>query len=223
MGTSTILDILGSLTTFGLLLIATLELNANASESNYAYTQSYLLQRNMVVLTTMLEDDLKHVGSGVSLIDPTITYGGIQRADTADLIFLTVLPGSNVVNTVEWRFESGLAGPYITPPMNTNIHYLNRIVDGVPNRMNLGVTRFTINYWNVYDPTSPIIIPPVITPSSVPNTGNIGPVSVLIRLESAFKMKQEYTSDTVRGSSQYEMVWRQIRSVSRNNSIQFPQ
>jgi hypothetical protein len=221
MGTSTILDILGSLTTFGLLLIATLELNANASESNYAYTQSYLLQRNMVVLTTMLEDDLKHVGSGVSLIDPTITYGGIQKADTDDLIFLTVLPGSSVINTVEWKFEPKVAGPYTDPQMNTNIHYLDRNVDGVTHQMNLGVTRFLINYWNVYDPTAPVVTP--ITNLSTPNSGNIGPVSVLIRLESAFKMKQEYTSDTVRGSSQYEMVWRQIRSVSRNNSVQFPQ
>ena len=55
MGTSVMLDILGSLSTFGLLMLAVLRLNAAAGENSYAYNQNYILQRNMVVLTVMLE------------------------------------------------------------------------------------------------------------------------------------------------------------------------
>jgi hypothetical protein len=210
MGTTTLLDVIGSITTFGLLLLATLRLNASASENNYAYNQNYLLQRNMVVLTVMLEDDLKHVGAGVYDDD-----GGVTTADTTDLIFRAVLqPGSAVVNTVEWKFES------TTPPNtpNTRIHYLSRTVDGVKQLMNLGVTQFDLRYWSVYNPDSSLSTP--MKNTTFPNPcGNIGPVSVSIRLESPYKMTQQYMNDT----SQYDMVWRQLRTISRNNSIQFPQ
>jgi hypothetical protein len=107
-----------------------------------------------------------------------------------------------------------------TAPNNTNIRYLDRIVDGVTNRMNLGVTQFALSYWSCYNPN--ISLPTPMVSTALPNPcGNIGPVSVLIRLESPFKLKPEYTQagDTL----EYQMVWRQLRSISRNNSLQFPQ
>jgi hypothetical protein len=210
MGSTTLLDILGSITTFGLLLLATLQLNGAASQNNYAYNQNYLLQRNMVVLTVMLEDDLKHVGAGVY-----DQFGGVQFADTNDLRFRAVLkPGSGVINTVEWKYEA--AKPPNTP--NPNIHFISRTVDGTKTMMNLGATEFTFHYWNVANPNAALGTP--MDAATNPNPcGNIGPVSISIRLESFYKMRQQYTNDT----SRYDMVWRQIRSISRNNSIQFPQ
>jgi hypothetical protein len=212
MGITYLLDIIGSTLTFGLLVLATLRMNANASENNYAFNQSYLLQRNMVVLTVLMEDDLRHVGSGVYDAD-----GGVELADTSDLRFRTFLPGntSGVANRIEWRLET-TGPPGITNP---NIRYISRTVDGVQKLINLGVTRFNMQYWNVTDPTVLLTTPMVNT--TIPNPcGNIGPISVTIQLESAYKMKLNYTSDT---TSQYEMVWRQLRSISRNNSVQFPQ
>jgi hypothetical protein len=209
MGTSTWLDIIGSITTFGLLLLLTLRLNASASENNYAYSQNYLLQRNMIVLTVMLEDDLKHVGAQVY-----DDYGGVLLADTSDLRFRAIMPGSSIVNTVEWKLES--TSPPSTP--NTRIRNISRTIDGVTKTMNLGVTQFKFQYWSVYNDTLLLATP--MNSASFPNPcGNIGPVSVSIRIESPYKMKQQYMMDT----SQYDMVWRQIRSISRNNSIQFPQ
>jgi hypothetical protein len=205
MGTTVMLDILGSLSTFGLLLLAVLRLNAAAGESTYAYNQNYLLQRNMVVLTVMLESDLKHVGTEVYDID-----GGIQLADTADLKFRGVLQGDSTISTVEWKL-----GPYIGTTPNPNIRYLSRIKNGVESKMNLGVTQFNFAYWSIIDANTKLTTP-IVTAGG--GTGNIGPISVYIRLESPYKMKQQFMSDT----SQYDMVWRQIRSVSRNNSIQYP-
>jgi hypothetical protein len=209
MGTATILDVIGSFTTFGLLLLATLRLNGAASENNYAYNENYLLQRNMVVLTVMLEDDLKHVGSGVN-----DAGGGVQLADTSDLIFRAVLQAGAAPSTVEWKLEP--TKPPNTP--NPNIYYLSRTVNGVKTMMNIGVTQFRLGYWSVYDANIPLATPIAFAPNPNP-CGNIGPVSVTIRLESSYKMKQSYNIDT----SQYDMVWRQLRSISRNNSIQFPQ
>jgi len=201
---------IGSVMIFGFLLLAVLHLNAGASQNNYAYNQNYLLQRNMVVLTVMLEDDLKHVGAGVY-----DDYGGVQNADTADLLFRAVLPGSTAIRTVEWRLET--TGP---PADNPNIRYLDRIVDGVTQRMNLGVTQFAFQYWSVYDANTPLPVP--MNSATVPNPcGNIGPISVSIRLESPYKEIGNYMDST--DVSLYDMVWRQIRSISRNNTIQFPQ
>jgi hypothetical protein len=208
MGSTTILDILGSTITFGFLLLIVLRLNASASESAFGYNSNYLLQRNMVVLTVMLEDDLKHVGAGVNDAN-----GGIQLADDDDLIFRAMLPGNNFISTVEWKLEP--TGP--TGIQNTNIHYLSRTVDGVKTMMNLGVTLFSLQYWSVY--TANTLIPTPITFSGTPNTGNIGPVSVTIRLESPYRPPAEYLAKE--DTSAYQMVWRQIRSVSRNNSVQF--
>jgi hypothetical protein len=216
MGSTTLLDIIGSMTTFGLLLLAVLRLNASASESSYAYNQNYLLQRNMVVLTVMLEDDLKHIGIGVYQLGDE--YGGVLSADSNNLKFRAIMtPGSNKVDTVEWKSEL----PPIAGTPNTRIFYLDRILNGKTQRMNLGATRFRFKYWNITDPTTEL----TATPITGTNCGGIGPVSVEIRLESAYKITEQYTKTTsyMADTSQYDMVWRQLRSISRNNSIQFPQ
>jgi len=51
-GSTSLLDIIGSIITFGLLLLTALRLNASASEHSMNYQANYILQRNMVVLTT---------------------------------------------------------------------------------------------------------------------------------------------------------------------------
>ncbi len=115
---------------------------------------------------------------------------------------------------MEWKLEP--TGP--TGVQNTNIRYLSRTVDGVKNMMNLGVTVFSLQYYSVYIANTRIT-PLPITFTSTPNTGNIGPVSVTLRLESPYRGPAEYLAKT--DTSAYQMVWRQIRSVSRNNSVQF--
>lgn len=217
MGTTTLLDIVGSTMTFGLLLLIVLRLNASASESNFGYNSNYLLQRNMVVLTVMLEDDLKHVGAGVYDI-----YGGIQLADTSHLTFREHIPADiDPANPtrVEWQMQT--TGP--ANVQNTRIRYLDRNVttNGVTttSRMNIGVTRFSLQYWRV--DVANTLIPIPSGGFGPPSTGNIGPISVTIVLESDYRPPVEYLAKT--DTSEYQMVWRQIRSVSRNNQIQFPQ
>ena len=62
MGSSTWLDIIGSMTTFGLLLLIALRLNAGSNENTSAYYANYMLQTNMLTLTVMLETDLRDIG-----------------------------------------------------------------------------------------------------------------------------------------------------------------
>jgi len=207
MGTTSLLDIIGSMMTFGLLMLAALRLNTSASDSNYAYNQSYLMQRNMVVLTVLLEQDLNNVGTGT--VDSL--YGGVIKADTNDLIFYEDIYRSGNPVTVEWKVGLASAGPATPNPADC---YVSRIVNGKESKMNLGVTRLRFSYWNIADPT----ISAGATPIVPPNVGNIGPIEVTLVLQSPFKMKSGYT--TAADTAQYQMIWRQIRSISRNTNRQ---
>jgi hypothetical protein len=204
MGSTTILDILGSTITFGLLLIISLRLNASASESNSTYYANYMLQSNMLTLTVMLEDDLKHVGSwyAPTVADPT----AIRVAASNEFSFFR----NGVL--VDWR----VGDPSEIPEtQNPNDRYIYRTENnGVPNKLNLGATLMTFTYWNISDPT-------IIEPAPVPHSrfGNIGPIDISIQLESPYKRTQQYTNDT----SRYEMSWRQIRSIARSTLVQIPQ
>jgi hypothetical protein len=71
------------------------------------------------------------------------------------------------------------------------------------------VTDFRFKYYSILNSTDSLLFPIV-------NLGNIGPIDVTIRLQSPFKAQQEYMNDT----SHYVMLWRQIRSVSRNSTLQ---
>jgi hypothetical protein len=204
MGSTTILDILGSTITFGLLLLMSLRLNANASESNSTFYANYMLQSNMLTLTVMLEDDLKHVGSwyAPTVADPT----AIRIATSNEFSFFR----NGVL--VDWRVGDPSEIPETSNP---NDRYIYRTENnGVPNKLNLGATSMSFVYWNISDPT-------IQEYSPVPHSryGNIGPIDISIQLESPYKRTQQYTNDT----SQYEMYWRQIRSVARSTLVQIPQ
>jgi hypothetical protein len=204
MGHSTLLDLIASISIFGLLFLIILRLNAGASESSSAYFANYMLQRNMLTLTVMLEQDLKRVG-----LNNGDMNGGILVADSNRFCFMTDLDvnDGNPTDVVEYR--TGPVAELNTTP-NPNDRYLYRSVNGVVSKMNLGLTQFSILYYDIVDPTNKLTFPIV-------NLGNIGPVDISIKLESPYKMvKQEYMNDT----SQYEMLWRQIRTVSRNTVLQ---
>jgi hypothetical protein len=112
---------------------------------------------------------------------------------------------------IDWKV--GLPSELIST-QNPDDRYVYRNINGVENKMNLGVTRMTFTYWNIADPTIQVY-PPIAKASF----GNIGPIDVTIVLQSPYKRRQEYMNDT----SQYEMYWRQIRSVARTTLVQIPQ
>jgi hypothetical protein len=206
MGSTTILDIIGSTVTFGILLIIALRLNASAGESTSAYYASYMLQTNMLTLTTLLEDDLKHVGAWYAPIitDPT----AIRVAAANEFSFIRDSDGK----LIDWRVGDSTE---VNSPTNPHLRYVYRNVNGVQNRFNLGVTKMTFTYWYIVDPT---VVVPGGLPIAKASFGNIGPIDISIVLESPYKRTQQYMMDT----SEYEMYWRQIRSVARTTLVQMP-
>ena len=200
MGSSIWLDIIGSMTTFGLLLLMALRLNASSNESTSAYNANYMLQTSMLNLTVMLETDLRNIGKNYTRTnaDPT----PLRIAASNEISFMI---GPNLI---DWKVGDPSEIPE-TP--NPNDRYVYRNVNGVTNRINLGVTKMTFKYWNVASSTDSLT-----TPVAQTNLTLIGPVDVSIQLESPYKMTQQYMMDT----TQYEMYWRQIRSVARSTLFQ---
>jgi len=200
MGNTVFLDIIGSFITFGLLLLATFRLNAGAAESSSAYYANYMLQTNMLTLTLMLETDLRDIGKNY-----TRTVANPTPIRTATFNEFSFYVGPNLI---DWQVGYPAE---LSSTQNPNDRYVRRNVNGTEFKMNLGVTNMTFKYWNITSPTDSMT-----TPVAQTNYSLIGPVDVSIQLESPFKRAQQYMNDT----SQYEMYWRQIRSVARSTLVQ---
>jgi len=204
MGSSVWLDIVGSTTTFGLLLLIALRLNAGSNESTGAYYDNYMLQTNMLTLTLMLETDLRDIGKGYNRInsDPT----PIRIATPKEFSFM--ING----NTIDW-----IVGDTIeyNSQVNPHLRYIRRNVNGVEHKIDVGLTKMSFKYWNIASATDTLC-----STVSQDSFSLIGPVDVTIQLESPYKLMQKvglsYTQDT----TLYEIYWRQIRSVARSTLIQ---
>lgn len=207
MGTSTIIDMIGSFVVAGLLLVMGLRLNAQANESVLVYNGNAILQSNMTTLVQMLETDFRKIGycaNWVKVADPTKS---ILTASFSRIRFLTDLPtnanpyGDGVLDTITY-FVGPTSELSNTP--NPNDRYLYRQVNSVdPYRMNLGVTQFAFTYYDADNNPLPF---PVTNPSLVYF------MQISVTVQSAVPYQQQYMNDP----SQYDVFWKQIRLVTKN-------
>jgi len=200
VGSTGLLDIIGSFTTFGLLMLAMFRLNAGSNESTNAYYANYMLQTNMLTLTLMLETDLRDMGKNVPRSDAQPT--AIVTAATNELSFYI---GPDLI---DWKVGDPSEIPSTPNPLD---RYVRRNINGIEHILNLGVTNMTFKYWRIDSPTDSIP-----APVAQSNFSLIGPVDVSIQIESQYKRPQQYMNDT----STYEMYWRQIRSIARSTLVQ---
>ncbi len=204
MGSSVWFDIIGSMTTFGLLVLVALRLNAASNESTGAYYDNYMLQTNMLTLTLMLETDLRDIGKYYT------------RTNTAPTPLITAKQNefSFIVNgnTIDW-----IVGDTIeyNSKINPHLRYLRRNVNGVEHKMDLGLTKMVFKYWYITDATTAL-------PSTVPvdSFSLVGPVDVSIQLESPYRLRQNDSLSYTQDTTQYEIYWRQIRSIARSTLVQ---
>jgi hypothetical protein len=204
MGSSVWLDIVGSTTTFGLLLLIALRVNAGSNESTGAYYDNYMLQTNMLTLTLMLETDLRDIGKSYTRTntDPT----PIRTATPKEFSFMigTDLIDWIVGDTIEYNSQ-----------VNPHLRYIRRNVNGVEHKMDVGLTKMTFKYWNLGSATDTLR-----STVSQDSFSLIGPVDVTIQLESPYKLMQQVGLSYMQDTTLYEIYWRQIRSVARSTLVQ---
>jgi hypothetical protein len=197
MGSSTILDIVGSYVVGGLLFMMLLQLNITKTETSTSYNMNYILQANMVTLVTLLEEDFRKIGycrNWRRLSDPSVV---IRVADLHRMRYYTDFYDVGAIDSVTYWYGDSTE---LSSTQNPRDRYLYRQVNNLtPIKYNLGLTQFNLSYRNAMDL-------PTTDPAQVIF------MEINVCLESSFPYHQEYMNDT----TQYQVYWRQIRMATRN-------
>ena len=195
-----ILDIIGSITLAGLVILMGLQTNTNIVNSNDSYKVDVVVQENLVSLVQTIEYDFRKMGYRVD--DPTKV---MLRADSTHISFLGDIDDNGVIDTVDWY----LGSPVTTTP-NPNDRSLYRkilpapatgssITTSVP-----GVAEFAMKYLNQDGQPAQTL-------------GQIWIVETTLRVESQWKVQDRAVLDQKYQDWGYSAAfWRQTRLASRN-------
>ena len=114
MGTSVLLDIIGSMVIGGLLLLTALEMNDSATQNTYQSQENLTVQQNITSLVENLEWDFRKLGycaNPMLTSDPT-HY--ILKGTSDSISFVADTGNVGVLNTITWYLGSIIPGPILT-------------------------------------------------------------------------------------------------------------
>jgi hypothetical protein len=195
MGFSSILDILGSTIIGGMLLIIILRLNDAAAENTYNNSGELTSQQNIATIVQILETDFRKIGFCKDWNKIPIPSQAIIMADSNKIKFLTDEEADGIVDTMFYYI--GSTNELLTTP-NPRDKYLYRVVNGeLPVKVNLGVTEFSLIYFDVISDT-------LSFPITVP--GAIHSMQINVAVENVDAYDNEYST----------VFWRQIRLAAQN-------
>ena len=201
MGTSSILDIIGSFVIAGFLFLMTMRMNEAAQETSSAYHIQLNLQTNLTTLVSILEFDLRKIGycrDFSKIPDPTKS---LLLADSTRIKFLCDYNNDGVLDSIYYYL--GSPSELTDTPNPRDCYLYKQTNSGTPEKWNFGVTRFSFQY---YDALADTLTFPITDPSLVQT------MEISVQVEAADPYEQKYVNDPFA----YETFWRQIRLVSRN-------
>jgi hypothetical protein len=208
MGTSSILDIIGSFVIAGFLFLMTMRMNATAQETSAVYRMQLDLQTNLTTLISILENDLEKIGYCKDFSRIPDPSKAVLLADSTRIKFLGDYNHDGNLDSIYYYL-----GPTteLTDTPNLMDRYLYKQSNaGTPEKWNFGTTRFAFKY---FDAEGDSLAFPIIFPSLVASME----ISVQIEAPDPYVgvlSKEEEEGD--RKSYMYETFWRQIRLVSQN-------
>lgn len=203
MGSSTLLDILGSTVVGGMLILILFRLNDANVQNTYTNGSELIVQQNLTEIVKLIEYDFRKIGycqNYNKIQDPSKS---IISADTSSISFLTDVAdpshpkGDGNIDTLHYYLgpTSELSG---TP--NPNDRMLYRVVNNkTPGGSNLGVTIFHLTYYNKLGSILP-------TPITGADLGEISRIEIDLQVETTAAYDKLYST----------IFWRQIRLVARN-------
>lgn len=201
MGSSTMIDMVGSFFIGGVLLLMALRLNASGMETNAVYNSNLILQQNITTLVRMIEEDFRKIGycqDWKKIPDPSKS---IRIADSSRFRFWTDVDNDGTLDSITYFI--GPTSQLLDTP-NPRDRYLYRQVNNIaPNRMNLGVTQFSLRY---RDAENDQLSFPISDPRLVYF------MEINVAVETQAPLEQDYMQDT----TQYQVYWRQIRLLTKN-------
>ena len=206
MGTSSIVDIIGSVVVAGLLLLIALRLNTQANETSVIYNGSVTLQQNMTTLVTWIEHDFRRIGFCKDYTKIPFPTQSIRKADTSDITFWTDVNSTGSLDSIRWFIGPTSDMSSTTNPRDRKIY--RQINNATPTGWVLGVTQFRLQYFD-YDGK------PIPTPVTQPS--GIYSMEISIACESPYTIKEQYRASNAADSlTDFQVFWRQLRLASRN-------
>ena len=155
MGFSTLIDIAGSSAVGGLILLILFRMNDSSVESHYLNSGELIVQSNLVSIVTLLEHDLRKVGyceDWEKIPDPAVA---ILSATNSSIKFLTDVAqsslnplGDGVVDTIKYWVGSNMDSEVLGTPNPNDVLLYRQINNQTPLSANLGVTQFSLEYFN---------------------------------------------------------------------------
>lgn len=156
MGTSTLMDIIGSTFILGILILAVVAVNASVSDWTFGSTSTLNAQTNAVEVARLIEWDFLKIGYAVPDTLPKISL-----ADSTRLTFYADLDRKGTIDTVRYYTKN----PVSRVGLNPNTFILYRLTNSEPEAgSNLGMTLFRLAY---YDSLGNKLSMPVTTPARI--------------------------------------------------------
>lgn len=201
MGSSSILDIIGSFVIAGFLFLMTMRLNQSSTETSSAYHAQLNLQTNLTTVVNILEFDLRKIGycrDFSKIPDPS---KALLLADSNKIKFLCDYNNDGELDSVYYWL--GPPSELADTPNPRDCYLYKQTNSMTPEKWNFGITTFGLRYYDALGDPVPF---PVANPSAVYS------MEISIQVQWPDPYDPVYVNDPYA----YETFWRQIRLVSRN-------
>jgi hypothetical protein len=199
MGFSSIIDILGSTLIGGILMVILFRLNDSGIENTYNHSGELTSQQNIVTTVSILENDFRKIGYCKDWSKIPKPTESIILADSNKIQFLSdILPDGNPDGKVDTvYYYIGSTNELLSTP-NPRDRYLYRVINKeTPVQVNLGVTQFSLKYFNALGDS-------LSFPITVP--GEISSIQIDVSVENTSAYDNIYST----------VFWRQIRLSAQN-------
>jgi len=195
MGTSVILDVMGSILIAGILMLSIFRLQNSATEDLYRGTGNLTAQTNLAQVVQILETDFKRIGYCADWTQIPVPTEAILYADSISLKYLTDVDGNGLIDTMHYYFDPSTDIPSTPNPRDRFLYRVEK--SQTPVNINLGVTQFKMEFYNAIGTKLNF---PIADPREI------------------FSMQIDITVEDVAAyDEKYQSVfWRQIRMAARN-------
>jgi hypothetical protein len=216
MGSSSILDIIGSIIVGGVLMLMIVNIRGTMTSTDYRQAEEYSIQANTTTLVKMIEDDFRRIAYCANPINYNQLSGlaCILYGSPDSIVFLADINNDGYLDTVRYG-----TGPTNDPSVSSTPNprdmpiYRNVTTTGgtLPystgtTPLLLGVTQFSLQYF-AQNLTGTSKIDTLATP--VNSNSGVWEIQLTLRLENM------YSFDTLSSSFTYA-YWRQMRLSSEN-------
>ena len=205
MGTSSLLDIIGSFIFAGVLLLMGLDLNASANEVKAVYSENFNLQANLTTVVEIIEGDFRKIGycrTWQKLADPSKS---LRIADSNRIRFLCDYDNNGALDSVTYWL--GPASELTDTPNPLDCYLYRQINNTTAQKMNFGLTRFSFSYRDAEDST-------LAFPIHDPRLAYYMTLTLSVSTPEPYEqsMKGQYLNDP----SKYQVIWKQMRLITKN-------